>query len=153
MRNIIIILLITVISLLFYKYLPLGNNISIGLSILFLITALGISEALPITVTSLLVPVIAVISGIFDVRTAYIEPGSPWENGYNESFNGKLRDELLNREILYSPKEAQILIEQWRIHYNEVRPHSLLGYRPPAPKAIVSVIENRDHANVFHTTH
>jgi transposase InsO family protein len=54
------------------------------------------------------------------VKTAYIEPGSPWENGYNESFNGELRDELLNREIFYSLKEAQVLIEQWRRHYNEV---------------------------------
>ena len=70
------------------------------------------------------------------VKTAYIEPGSPWENGYNESFNGKLRDELLNREIFYSLKEAQVLIEQWRRHYNEVRPHSSLGYRPPAPATI-----------------
>jgi transposase InsO family protein len=68
-------------------------------------------------------------------KTLYIEPGSPWENGYNESFNGKLRDELLNGEIFYSLKEAQILLEQWRKHYNTVRPHSSLGYRPPAPQA------------------
>ncbi len=68
------------------------------------------------------------------VKTLYIEPGSPWENGYNESFNGKLRDELLNGEIFYSLKEAQILIERWRNHYNKVRPHSSLGYRPPAPE-------------------
>ncbi len=66
-------------------------------------------------------------------KTLYIEPGSPWENGYNESFNGKLRDELLNGEIFYSLKEAQVIIEQWRNHYNTVRPHSSLGYRPPAP--------------------
>ena len=71
------------------------------------------------------------------VKTLYIEPGSPWENGYNESFNGKLRDELLDGEIFYSLKEAQILIERWRQHYNTVRPHSALGYRPPAPQAIV----------------
>jgi putative transposase len=70
------------------------------------------------------------------VKTLYIEPGSPWENGYNESFNGKLRDELLNREIFYSLKEAQILIERWRQEYNTVRPHSALDYRPPAPEAI-----------------
>ena len=70
------------------------------------------------------------------VETLYIEPGSPWENGYNESFNGKLRDELLNGEILYTLKEAKVLIEQWRHHYNTVRPHSALGYRPPAPEAI-----------------
>ena len=70
-------------------------------------------------------------------KTAYIEPGSPWENGYCESFNARFRDELLNGEIFYTLKEAQILIEQWRIHYNTVRPHSSLGYRPPAPESIV----------------
>jgi transposase InsO family protein len=68
--------------------------------------------------------------------TLYIEPGSPWENGYCESFNGKLRDECLNGEIFYSLKEAQIVIENWRTEYNTVRPHSALGYRPPAPIAI-----------------
>ncbi len=72
-----------------------------------------------------------------DVKTLYIEPGSPWENGYNESFNGKLRDELLNGEIFYSLKEAQVLIERWRRHYNTVRPHSALAYRPPAPETIL----------------
>lgn len=71
------------------------------------------------------------------VKTLYIEPGSPWENGYNESFNGKLRDELLNGEIFYTLKEAQVLIEQWRCHYNTIRPHSALGYRPPAPQTIL----------------
>ena len=70
-------------------------------------------------------------------KTAYIEPGSPWENGYCESFNGRVRDELLNGEIFYSLKEAQIIIERWRTHYNTKRPHSALGYRPPAPEAIV----------------
>jgi len=69
------------------------------------------------------------------VKTLFIEPGSPWENGYNESFNGKLRDEFLNGEIFYTLKEAQILTERWRVHYNTVRPHSSLKYRPPAPKA------------------
>ena len=68
-------------------------------------------------------------------KTLYITPGSPWENGYCESFNGKLRDELLNGEIFYTLREAQVLIEQWRQHYNRVRPHSALGYRPPAPEA------------------
>ena len=63
----------------------------------------------------------------------FIEPGSPWENGYCESFNGKLRDECLNGEIFYSLKEAQIIVESWRKHYNTVRPHSALSYRPPAP--------------------
>ena len=72
-----------------------------------------------------------------DVKTLYIEPGSPWENGYNESFNGKLRDELLNGEIFYSFKEAQVLIERWRRHYNTLRPHSALGYRPPAPETVL----------------
>lgn len=67
--------------------------------------------------------------------TLYIEPGSPWENGYCESFNGKLRDECLNGEIFYSLKEAQIVIEKWRREYNTERPHSSLGYRPPAPAA------------------
>ncbi len=67
--------------------------------------------------------------------TLYIEPGSPWENGYCESFNGKLRDECLNGEIFYSLKEAQIVIEWWRVEYNTRRPHSALGYRPPAPLA------------------
>ena len=69
-------------------------------------------------------------------KSLYIEPGSPWENGYCESFNGKLRDECLNAEIFYSLKEAKIVIEHWRVHYNTLRPHSALGYRPPAPLAI-----------------
>jgi putative transposase len=67
--------------------------------------------------------------------TLYIEPGSPWEDGYCESFNGKLRDECLNGEIFYSLKEAQIVIENWRVEYNTKRPHSALGHRPPAPAA------------------
>lgn len=67
----------------------------------------------------------------------YIEPGSPWENGYCESFNGRLRDECLNGEIFYSLKEARIVIENWRKEYNTVRPHSALGYRPPAPAACI----------------
>ena len=71
-----------------------------------------------------------------DVKPLFIEPGSPWENGYVESFNGKMRDELLAREIFYSLKEAQVLIEMWRKQYNTIRPHSALGYRPPAPVAI-----------------
>ena len=68
-------------------------------------------------------------------KTAYIMPGSPWENGYCESFNSKLR-ELLNGEIFYTLKEARIVIERWRRHYNTIRPHSSLGYRPPAPEAL-----------------
>lgn len=70
------------------------------------------------------------------VDTLFIEPGSPWENGYVESFNGKLRNELLNREVFDTLYEAQVLIERWRIGYNTIRPHSSLGYRPPAPEAI-----------------
>ena len=82
---------------------------------------------------------LAVKGWITDVgaKTAYIEPGSPWENGYVESFNGKLRDELLNMEVFNTLLEARVLIEQWRTHYNTVRPHSSLGYRPPAPEVIV----------------
>ena len=74
------------------------------------------------------------------VKTLYIEPGSPWENGYIESFNGKMRDELLNREIFTTLQEAKALIEQWRREYNQVRPHSARGYRPPAPESIISVV-------------
>jgi len=73
------------------------------------------------------------------VKTLFIEPGSPWENGYIESFNGKMRDELLNREIFTNMTEAKILIEGWRKEYNQVRPHSALNYRPPAPEAIMEV--------------
>jgi transposase InsO family protein len=75
------------------------------------------------------------LSGL-GTKSLYIEPGSPWENGYCESFNGKLRDECLNGEIFYSLREAQVVIENWRIHYNTKRPHSALGYRPPAPVTI-----------------
>lgn len=71
------------------------------------------------------------------VNTAYITPGSPWENGYNERFNGILRDELLNGEVFYSLTEAKVIVEKWRKHYNEVRPHRSLGYNPPAPKTII----------------
>ncbi len=70
------------------------------------------------------------------VRTLYIERGSPWENGYVESFIDKLRDELLNGEIFYTLTEVKVLVERWRQLYNRVRPHSALGYRPPAPEAI-----------------
>jgi len=68
-------------------------------------------------------------------KTLYIEPGSPWENGYCESFNSKLRDEFLNGEIFYSLRELEVLAERWRVYYNTRRPHSSLGYRPPAPAA------------------
>ncbi len=73
-----------------------------------------------------------------DIKPLYIEPGSPWENGYMESFNGKLRDELLNREIFTNLTEAKVLIEEWRREYNSFRPHSSLGYRPPAPEAVLT---------------
>ena len=69
-------------------------------------------------------------------QTLFMEPGSPWQNGYTESFNGKLRDELLNGEIFYTLKEAKVIIERWRQEYNTVRPHSSLRYRPPAPETI-----------------
>jgi len=97
------------------------------------------------------------------VRTLYIEPGSPWENGYNESFNGKLRDELLNGEIFYTLKEAQVVIERWRKQYNTIRPHSSLNYRPPAPEAILPAylchtelarftVEKYNNSNLGHGT-
>ena len=70
------------------------------------------------------------------VTPLFIEPGSPWENGYVESFNGKFRDELLNGEIFYTLQEAQVIIERWRREYNTFRPHSSLGYRPPAPETV-----------------
>jgi putative transposase len=81
-------------------------------------------------------------SGLPGAATASSQSAPPtlarhWENGYNESFNGKLRDELLNGEIFYTLKEAKVLIERWRQHYNTIRPHSSLGYRPPAPAAIL----------------
>jgi len=72
------------------------------------------------------------------VKTLFIQRGSPWENGYIESFNGKLRDELLNREIFTTLEEARVLIEQWRKEYNQVRQHSAKNYRPPAPEAVLT---------------
>jgi len=74
------------------------------------------------------------------VKTLFIERGSPWENGYIESFNGKLRDELLDREIFTTLEEAKVLIEQWRRDYNQIRPHSALRYRPPTPEAILTAV-------------
>ena len=79
-------------------------------------------------------------------KTLYIEPGSPWENGFCESFNSKLRDEFLNGEIFYSIKELRVLAERWRVHYNTVRPHSSLGYRSPAPEAWLT--NNTGHGEV-----
>ncbi len=73
-------------------------------------------------------------------KTAYIAPGSPWENGYVESFNARLRDELLNGEIFYSLREAEIVPESWRQHYNTVRPHASLSYRPPAPEVFIPAL-------------
>lgn len=74
--------------------------------------------------------------GGIGVKTAYIEPGSPWENGYCESFNGTFRDNLLDGEVFYSLKEARVIVGEWVKHYNEIRPHSSLGYKPPAPQSI-----------------
>lgn len=81
-----------------------------------------------------------------ELQPLFIQPGSPWENGYCESFNGKLRDELLKGELFYSLKEAQVIIERWRKHYNTKRPHSSLGYKPPAPETFAPTriaLENR----------
>lgn len=90
-------------------------------------------------------------------NTLYIEPGSPWENGYCESFNSKLRDEFLNGEIFYSIKELRVLAERWRVHYNTFRPHSSLGYRPPAPEAWLTEasqghgkVESKERFPLFH---
>ena len=83
-------------------------------------------------------------------KTLYIEPGSPWENGYCESFNSKLRDEFLNGEIFYSLKELRVLVERWRVHYNTIRPHSSLGYRSPAPEALLT--NNTGHGEVGNPT-
>jgi transposase InsO family protein len=82
------------------------------------------------------------------IKTHYIEPGSPWGNGSYESFNSKLREELLNMEIFITLREALALIEQWRRHYNAVRPHSSLGYRPPAPEATLSPAPDLAHATL-----
>jgi putative transposase len=79
-------------------------------------------------------------------KTLYIEPGSPWENGYCESFNSRLRDEFLNGEIFYSMNELRVLAERWRVHYNTIRPHSSLGYKPPAPEA--SLTKGTGHGGV-----
>jgi putative transposase len=95
--------------------------------------------------------------GKVGVKTLFIEAGSPWENGYVESFNGKLRDELLEREMFYSLSEAKVLIEMWREHYNGVRPHSSLGYRAPAPESIAAgppsatlrVIQQRESVEIL----
>lgn len=89
------------------------------------------------------------ISGV-GVKTLYIEPGSPWENGYCESFNGKLRDELLNGEIFYTLNEAKVVLENWRRDYNQIRPHSSLGYKPPTPVAVLPKYELRDKMELLH---
>jgi len=78
------------------------------------------------------------------VKTLFMESGSPWENRYNKSFNGKLRDEVLNTEIFYTLREAQIIIERWRQEYNTLRPHSSLNYRPPAPEARLPLVPGPD---------
>lgn len=78
--------------------------------------------------------------GELEVAPLYIERGSPWENGYVESFNGKMRDELLNREQIDTLREARVLLDQWRHHYNTKRPHSSLGYRPPAPETLAPTL-------------
>lgn len=92
-------------------------------------------------------------------KTLYIEPGSPWENGYCESFNSKLRDEFLNGEIFYSMKELRVLAGRWRVHYNTIRPHSSLGYKPPAPEAWLTPtnmrhgkVESKTRLPLFHSS-
>ena len=80
------------------------------------------------------------------VKTLYIESGSPWENGYSESFSSKLRDEILNTEIFYTLREAKVLIERWRHHYKTARPHSSLGYRRPVPETILPNIDGPTYA-------
>ncbi len=81
--------------------------------------------------------------GAVGAKTAYIAPGSPWENGFIESFNARLRDELLDGEIFYTPAEAKIVIESWRRHFNTVRPHGSLSYKPPAPEVFVPAMTAR----------
>ena len=83
--------------------------------------------------------------GKVGVKTLFIEPGSPWENGYRESFNGKMRDEKLNGELFYTLREAQVVLEMWRQEYNTFRPHSSLGQRPPAPAAALPLGAGRSH--------
>ncbi len=95
---------------------------------------------------------VAEVAGETGTKTLYIEPGSPWENGYCE-INGKLRDEFLNGEIFYSLKEAQILTERWRVEYNTERPHSALGYRPPAPQTIIPKPRHGDMENASRFPH
>jgi len=87
------------------------------------------------------------------VKTLFIEPGSPWENGYNERFNGTLGDEVLKREIFYTLEEAQIIIEMWRKEYNQIRPHSSLGYRAPAPEVVVTWMPPAGVKSPFGLTH
>ncbi len=82
------------------------------------------------------------------IGTLFIEPGSPSENGYVESFNGRMRDELLVREIFYTVKEARRLIEVWRWEYNHVRPNRSLGYKPPAPSAWITITEPMEQVNL-----
>jgi len=106
---------------------------------LFAMDNLEVSGVHGIVISSVVPPLDSVLRQVceryFNTKPLFIEPGSPWENGYCESFNGKLSDECLNGEIFYSLREAQVIIGMWREHYNTVRPHSSLGYRPPAPLA------------------
>ena len=90
--------------------------------------------------------------GAVGAKTAYIAPGSPWENGFIESFNARLRDELLDGEIFYTLAEAKIIVESWRRHFNTVRPHGSLGYKPPAPEVFVPAMTARATAQPGPTT-
>jgi putative transposase len=115
-----------------------------------LIRASAFANIYSVTVMPIILSIVGLLAGLLlavlvlrnwlagvGTQTAYIMPGSPWENGYCESFNSKLRNELLDGEIFYTLREAQVIIEQWRWHYNRIRPHSALGYRPPAPETTV----------------
>ncbi len=118
-----------------------GRKLS-SLDVIDVLTDLFIARGTPVHIRSDNGPEFAAkavqgwIRGV-GAKSAFIEPGSPWENGYVESFNGKLRDELLNGEVFNTLAEARVLIEQWRMHYNTARPHSSLDYKPPAPEVIV----------------
>ena len=90
--------------------------------------------------------------GAVGAKTAYIAPGSPWENGFIESFNARLRDELLDGEIFYTLAEAKIVVESWRRHFNTVRPHGSLAYKPPAPEVFVPAMTARATAQPGPTT-
>ena len=124
-----------------FRYTRMRSNYDEG-EVLEVLTALFVQRGVPVHIRSdngseFTAKRVRNWLGRLQVKPLFIEPGSPWENGYIESFNGRMRDELLNGEIFYTLKEAQVLIEMWRKEYNPIRPHSSLGYKPPAPAAFV----------------